>query len=714
MPAPTLPVRDRHQQAVLLYSAGKFATALSMVKPLLEPLATVEDNDLAESLNLAALCSLGLKQLADTEAYWRRCIEIKPDHCKASNGLGMLLKALRRLPEAEAVFRHLIDVCPDDALACNSLGAVLYELGRKPEAESAYTQALSIKPDYFEARYNLGMVLEELRRHHDAETAYRLALAIRPGYADAHHRLGNVLRERGRLDEAALSFQQALAIKPQFVEALNNLGGVLQALNRPAEAEASYRQALTIRPDFASAHLNLGVLLFELKRVPEAETAYRHAISHRADFAQAHCYLGIALQALDRLAQAETAYRQAIHHRPELVEAHHNLGCLLRIQGRLPEAAQAIRQALSLRPDLPEAHNNLANVLLQLDRLLEAEAFYRTALALRPGYDEARFGLAAVLLSMGHFAEGWPLYESRYEQSGFVHSKMRSLLRCPQWGGESLAGKSLLVWQEDGLGDMIQFSRYLPLLKAQGAGHITLACEPALQGLLATIEGVDAVLDHDTAWTRSSEYDCWASLLSAPCHLHTTLDTIPPAVVPRAHPSLVERWRTRLDTLPSGPRVGLVWKGNPKHHNDANRSLPSLATLAPLWSVPGIQFVSLQKGRGEDEAQSPCASQPILHLGSDVKDFTDSAAIVDQLDLVICVDTSIAHLVASLGKPCWVLLPGHDVDWRWMRERTDSPWYPGVLRLFRQMPGEPWSTTIEKVREACAERFSSAGRRDLA
>jgi tetratricopeptide (TPR) repeat protein len=677
-----------------------------MVTPLLEPRAEVPKGMLAQSLNLAAMCSLGLKRLADTEAYWRRCIETEPEFTQAYSGLGMLLKALRRLPEAEAILRQSLTVLPDDAQACNHLGAVLYELGRRPDAEAAYRQALSIRPDYFEARYNLGMVLDDLHRHHDAETAYRLALATRPDYADTHNRLGNVLRELGRLPEAASAFRHALTIKPQFPEALNNLGGVLKALKQAAEAEMSYRQALLIRPDYASAHLNLGVLLFDLKRLPEAEAAYRQAISTREDFAEAYYNLAIALHALGRLSEAETAYRQAIHHRPELAEAHNNLGCLLRTLGRLSDASLAFGQALALRPDLSEAHNNLGSVLIQLNRPLEAETSYRSALALRLDYDEARFGLATVLLSTGRFEEGWPRYESRYEQTGFVHSKTRSLLACPQWRGEALAGKSVLVWQEDGLGDMIQFSRYLPLLKAQGAVHIALACAPALQSLLATVEGVDTVLDHEAARARSSDYDCWASLLSAPCHLHTTLDTIPPAVLPAPEASLVEQWRTHLDTLPPGPRIGLAWKGNPRHHNDANRSLPSLATLAPLWSVPGIRFVSLQKGPGEDEARVPSADQPILHLGSHVTDLADSAAIIDQLDLVICVDTSVAHLAASLGKPCWVLLPARDVDWRWMHERNDSPWYPHTLRLFRQTPDEPWSATIEKVRQACVERFS--------
>ena len=194
--------------------------------------------------------------------------------------------------------------------------------------------------------------------------------------------------------------------------------------------------------------------------------------------------------------------------------------------------------------------------------------------------------------------------------------------------------------------------------------------------------------------------------MSVPLHLHTSPDTIPDAVQLRPDPSLVTHWRTRLATLPPGRKIGLVWKGNAKHHNDANRSIPTLATLAPLWSVLGLSFVSLQKGQGEDEAQNPPAGQPLLELGSAVKDFADSAAIIAQLDLVICVDTSMAHLAASLGKPCWVMLPEKDIDWRWMHERNDSPWYPHTLRLFRRAVGEDWAVSVERVRQACVERFA--------
>ncbi|MFM0672552.1 tetratricopeptide repeat protein [Paraburkholderia sediminicola] len=698
-----------NQQAVSLFSAGQFAEALSMVTPLVDGDAMPVDA-LADALNIAGACSFALQRPADAESHWRRCLQLKPGYAEVYGSLGMLLKSLGRLSAAKAMYRRLVALRPGHADARNHLGAVLYGLGYKAEAEASYREALAIRPDYAEAHYNRGIVLHELRRLREAEAAFRQALPGLPGHAEAHNNLGNVLMELGRLAEADAAYREALTIRPQYPEALNNLGGVLKATFRLTEAELAFRLALAIRPDYAEALLNLGTVLADFERLPEAEAAYREAIAQRPDYAEAHYNLGVTLCKLEHLFEAESAYREAIRLRPELVHAHNNLGCVLRRLDRLPAAVDAFEQALSVCSDMAEAHYNLGAARAQLMQLPEAESAYRRALALRADYGDAKFGLAVLLLGMGRFEEGWRLYECRYEQPGFVHHKTASMLQCPQWQGDTLAGKSLLVWQEDGLGDMIQFSRYFALLKAQGAAHIAFACAPSLHRLMACVDGVDAVLDHDTARTQASTYDCWMSLLSAPLHLRTSMDTIPRAVRLAAEPALVERWRPLLDALPPGRKIGLVWKGNANHHNDVNRSIPSLAMLAPLWSVPGLSFVSLQKGRGEDEARHPPADQPLLDLGSAVTDFADSAAIIAQLDLVICVDTSTAHLAASLGKPCWVMLPEKDIDWRWLHDRSDSPWYPHTLRLFRRTPGEDWSMPVERVRQACVERFGAAGR----
>jgi len=711
MPTLAPSLADIIQRAASSCSAGQYADASRLVLPLLDD-ASLPNDRRADVLNIAGACSFMSGQVADAENYWRQCLHLKPDYVAVYASLGALLRSLGRLSAAKAMYLQLVARCPLDADAHCQLGSVLHGLGYRDEAQASYRKALTIRPDHAEAHYGLGIVLSELRRPHEAEVAYRHALCGLRGHAELHNNLGNVLLELGRLAEADAAYREALTLRPQYPEALNNLGGVLKATQRLAEAELACRLALAIRPDYAEAHLNLGSVLVDLERVPAAEEAYRAAIAHRENYAEAHYNLGIALFRQERFGQAEQAYRDAIRWQPDLVHAHNNLGCVLRVRERFAEAIEVFRRALDLSPQLAPAHANLAAALAQLRRFSEAESEYRAALALQAGYSEARFGLAVVLLGMGRFDEAWPLYEDRYEQPGFIHRKTREMLRCPQWTGDTLAGKSVLVWQEDGLGDVLQFSRYFSLLKAQGAAHIAFACVPALHRLMADVDGIDAVFDHSSALAQISGYDCWTSLLSAPLHFRTTVETIPAPLRFRTDPALVESWRSALDALPPGPRIGLVWKGNAKHHNDANRSIPSLATLAPLWSVPGLRFVSLQKGQGEDEARHPPAAQPLLDLGADVKDFADSAAIVAQLDLVICVDTSIAHLAASLGKPCWVMLPERDVDWRWMHERDDSPWYPQSLRLFRRAPGEDWAVSVERVRQACVERFGAALREE--
>ena len=286
--------------------------------------------------------------------------------------------------------------------------------------------------------------------------------------------------------------------------------------------------------------------------------------------------------------------------------------------------------------------------------------------------------------------EGWECLESRDWYAG-----LQARLSCPRWNGEPLAGRSLLVGYEAGHGDVIQFCRYIPMLKATGAGRITLLCHPGLQRLMTTLPGVDEVLSLDAPWP-ATQWDLWTPMLSLPRHLGTRIDNVP-ATTPylSANEDDMQRWSESLGELKSH-RVGLVWRGNPRFENDGERSLPSLSMLAPLWRVPGIQFISLQKGEGEKEAARAPKAQPLLALGGAVTDFADTAAIIEQLDLVISVDTAVAHLAGALGKSCWLLLPDYMTDWRWLRERSDSPWYP-QMRLFRQEEDGRWEPVIRQV-----------------
>jgi hypothetical protein len=377
---------------------------------------------------------------------------------------------------------------------------------------------------------------------------------------------------------------------------------------------------------------------------------------------------------------------------------------LLTGQKRLEEAEAAFTQAILLEPASPAAWSNLGGLYAGMKRDAEAEVCCRQAMALDESYAKARFNLAYVLLRQGRFEEGWRCLESR----DWYHA-LQSLLDCPRWHGESLEGRRLLIGFEAGHGDVIQFCRYAAVLKAQGAARISLLCHPALKTLFATLDGVDEViaLDEDLpvgAW------DCWTPLLSIPYYCQTRLDSIP-ADIPylRASPERIQKWQALLPS--GGVRVGLVWRGSPAFENDADRSLPGLEVLLPLGGVKGVQFISLQKGAGEDQALHPPAGLPLLHLGSRIEDFADTAAIVAGLDLVICVDTAVAHLAGALGKPCWVLLPAYKTDWRWLNDRTDSPWYPGRMRLFRQTTAGNWTDVVAELKTALAQFVTGHAKR---
>jgi hypothetical protein len=325
-----------------------------------------------------------------------------------------------------------------------------------------------------------------------------------------------------------------------------------------------------------------------------------------------------------------------------------------------------------------------------MKREAEAEQCYRAAMALDEGYAMARYNLSYLLLRQGRFEEGWTCLEARNWYAAWA-----AKLDCPRWQGESVVGKSILIGYEPGHGDMIQYCRYAAVLKQKGAATITLICHPALKALFTTLDGVDTVLSFDDQMP-SSGLDFWTPPLSIPYYCKTRLDSIP-AKIPYLHAESkrIEKWAALLPK--DGLRVGLVWKGNPLFDNDTDRSLPSLGVLAPLGSVGGVNFISLQKGAGEDEAMQPPDGLHLIHLGSQLTDFADTAAVIANLDLVICVDTAVAHLTGALGKPCWVMLPDYKTDWRWLTERTDSPWYPGTMRLFRQATMGDWNKVVGEL-----------------
>jgi len=571
------------------------------------------------------------------------------------------------------------------ATACALAAHAAQDAGLAEVAEPLWHQAItrSTTPaDTADALANLGALLAGQRRHAQAEGCYEDALALDAEHVVAHANLALLLAETGRAQAAEAHYRRCLALDPTNAVAHSNFGVLLAASKRPDEAERHYRVALELAPNDASAHTNLGLLLQSLKQFYEAEPHQRRALALR----------------------------------PNSAEIHSNLGNLLAERGHADEAESMVRRALELDPARAASHHNLAVLLADQRRDAEAEPLFRRAIELRADYPLARLGLSYLLLAQGRFDEGWRQHEARHDPALPDNGIPPPPLALPAWRGESLEGKAVLVWPEQGLGDQIQFSRFATLLKARGAKAVTLVCQKPLHALFESLADVDRVVAADivdNAFTVDdatlAAHDVWAFPLTLAMLMHADLTTLPATAPPylRAAPQRVAAWTARLPR--DGFKVGLVWRGNPKHDNDADRSLPALAALAPLWSVPGVRFVSLQPGRAAQGANPPPEAQPLLALGHELRDFADTAAALEAIDLLITVDTSIAHLAGALGKPCWVLLPWHKTDWRWLRDRDDSPWYPAGMRLFRQAHRGDWAGVVARVRAALEARIRARG-----
>jgi Flp pilus assembly protein TadD len=454
---------------------------------------------------------------------------------------------------------------------------------------------------------------------------------------------------------------------------------------RLPQAEQLYRQVLALRPDHADAMYLLGVVAHQMGHGDLAVDLIHRAIALRPNSPQAHTNLGNVLVDRGQLDQAIAAFRQAIALKPDMPEAHGNLGVALRKTGRLDEAIAAFRQAIALRPNHAQTHYNLAAALKDLGELDGAAAASRRAIELKADFAMAHLNYAFVLLMRGEYEEGWKEFEWRMRVPQVRQARD---LPQPRWTGQNPAGKTILIFTEGGFGDSLQFIRYAPLVAARGA-TVLLECQAELAPLLKRVRGISAVFVRDQPLPA---FDWQTPLQSLPLTFGTTVETIP-ADVPylSAPPERIERWAKRL-AGDSSLKVGLAWAGSTVR---GSRSCP-LATLAPLAAIEGVAFYGLQK--------RPAADQPVpqglrlTRLGHELGDFADTAAVVSNLDLVISVDTSVAHLAGGMGKPVWTLIP-FVCDFPWLRDRLHSPWYP-TMRFFRQSSRGDWNGVITRVAEA--------------
>ncbi len=581
--------------------------------------------------------------------------------------------------------------------------AALYEAGlhhlgggRLLDAQVCCEQALAADPNHADSLALLGIVALQTGQHDHAVAWFSRAIRQTPKI-DYLTSLGFTLKQMGRLDDALAVFDKAIQLKPDEAELWKHMGGVLLALDRGAEALLSYQHALTIDPAHREAAFQSGLLLHQQQRYEEAVRAFGVCLTQQPDDLQslqmrARCVRELKLYD-DYLADCERAHALA----PTEPMVCNNLGDAFVCLGRSAEALPWFDQALALRPDFVEVLLNKGFALLQLLRFEDAAAVYRQILALVPDHPKAAWQLAHIELQCGDFVSGWARREARWAMPDFSIDYPR--FAESKWlGHEDIAGKTILIEEDEGFGDTIQFARYVPMVAARGA-KVILVVREALRPLMAGIDGVTQCLAYAPDLQRPV-FDMHCPVMSLPLAFGTTLDTIPPpSYLPPLPAERIAAWERRLgahDRL----RVGLVWSGNPHQGNDRNRSMP-LATLLPLLDL-GADFISLQKELRPADKAVLAQQSGIRDLTAELTDFVETAALISCLDVVVTVCTSVAHLAATLGRPTWIMLP-HLADWRWLRDRDDSPWYPSA-RLFRQDASCRYEPVVERVRGELAAK----------
>ena len=576
----------------------------------------------------------------------------------------------------------------------------LMQAKKHAEAEQVLRQLLAHDPADADAWFHLGQVHHAQNHLPDAVDAFCRLLELRPSHAEGHSGLGTVLCRLGKRHEGEASLREAIRLQPGLISARNNLGVVLSEMGKKAEALACWQETIRLDPNHPETHFKIAIALAEDKKLDEAAHHYERVLQLRPHHAGASNNLGLLRVEQGRPGEAVVLIEHALRVQPEFVDAYNNLGLALADLGRGEEAITCYREALRRRPTYAEVYNNHGTALAALGRTEEALACYAQALRLRPGYPEARWHQALTWLTQGDMTRGWPEYEWRWKRKRARPRRFRE----PLWDGGNLEGKTILLWCEQGLGDSLQFIRYAPMVKARG-GNVLVECPDKLLALFFASPG----LHIDQLVAQQSQlppFDLQIPLLSLPGIFGTRLHSVP-AEVPylATDEERVTEWRDELTgTAGDKFRIGIVWQGNPKHRWDRHRSF-SLEYFQPLAGMPSVQLYSLQKGVPAEDLAHFSRRHGLIDLSARLEDFTDTAAAMRNLDLVITCDSAPAHLAGALGVPVWIALSSMS-DWRWLSQREDSPWYP-TLRLFRQKRQGDWDDVFGRI---TAEMAGLAGK----
>ena len=564
-----------------------------------------------------------------------------------------------------------------------------YQKGNLQQAASILKEIVKVQPTHMIVLYFLGEIYYQLGNYDSAIHYFKEVLRFNPTNADAYYNLGIAFKGKGQLDEAIMCYQKTIELNPALADVYNNLGLVLQEKGQLDEAITYYQKALQLNPNYSYAYYNLGNTLKEKGKLDEAITCYQTAIQFNPTLPDVYNNLGLVLQEKGKLDEAITCYQKALQVNPDYTDAYYNLGNACNDSGQIDEAIIYYKKALKLNPNYIDAYNNLGITLQEKGHIHEAITYYQRALQFNPNDADAHWNMSLAFLLSGNFKQGWKEYEWRFKVKEFFQRTF------PQrsWDGADIAGSTILLYAEQGLGDTIQFIRYAPLVAQRGA-KVVVECQKELTSLLQNVEGIYKVISQGEPLP---EFDVHYPLLSLPLLFNTTLESIP-ATIPyiNINPVLVQKWREKVKIDNSKLKIGLVWAGRQRNKKERCRSC-SLDTFSPFAQIDDITFYSLQKGEAAKQSKNPPKGMKLIDYTEEIHDFSDTAAFIENFDLIISIDTVVAHLAGALGKPVWTLIP-FSPDWRWMLNREDSPWYP-TMRIFRQQAIGEWESVIVHIKE---------------
>ena len=610
---------------------------------------------------------------AEAESLIRRAIAVQSGVAVYHSNLGIVLAAGGRLQEAVEVYQEAAGYSPNSPETHNNLGVAHYAMEHHEPAAACFRKAFLMNLDYVDARNNLSR-----------------SMGFEPDSAHAYRWLAELLQAEGRTDKAIEFYRLAIAIDPGSAASHNNLGNALTVSGQTPEAIQCYRTALSINPDFLPAVNNLANLFSDSGDFAAAVPLYLKAIEAQPPSPDLLSNLGNALRESGQRAAAMQLYAQALSLSPDHVKTHNNIGSALCEQGRWDNATESFQRALVIDPGFAEAINNLGTALEEMGQRDQAMDCYKRAMVLAPAALSPPWNIALLQLLRGDYENGWLGYEHRWKQK----KQCRSFRNFPQpllSLHTELEGKSVLLHAEQGFGDAIQFCRYAQQLANLGA-KVIMECPPELVRLFQSLRGVARVIPRGA---ELPEFEIQCPLMSLPMVFGTRLGTVP-AAIPYLQPDAADEahWSQRMVSQSSGRRVGLVWAGQSTHQRDQHRSL-TLSAFDGLAEVQGINWYNLRVGDRAGGLNCATGRMHLIDWTADLHDFADTAGLLSQLDLVITVDTAVAHLAGAMGKPVWILL-SFQPDWRWLLDRQDSPWYPSA-RLFRQIEPGNWDQPLNQL-----------------